>query len=77
MESVMSQNNNESLMDKILSCCGNTSEEWTRGDAIGLTVCFVIAIIGLLVALPLRLSEMQSYSTQNQDSIVVEEAMTK
>ena len=74
----MSQNNNnESLMDKILSCCGNTSEEWTRGDAIGLTVCFVIAIIGLLVVLPLRLSEMQSYSTQDQDSIVVEEAMTK
>ena len=69
--------NNESLMDKILSCCGNTSEEWTRGDAIGLTVCFIIASIGLLVAIPLRLSEMQSYSTHSQDSIVVEEVLTK
>ena len=69
--------NNESLMDKILSCCGNTSEEWTRGDAIGLTVCFIIAIIGLLVAIPLRLSEMQSYSTHSQDRIVVEEVLTK
>ena len=69
--------NNESFMDKILSCCGNTSEEWTRGDAIGLTVCFIIAIIGLLVAIPLRMSEMQSYSNQSQDSVVVEEALTK
>ena len=69
--------NNESLMDKILSCCGNTSEEWTRGDAIGLTVCFIIAIIGLLVAIPLRMSEMPSYSVQDQGSIVVEEDFTK
>ena len=69
--------NNESLMDKILSCCGNTSEEWTRGDAIGLTVCLVIAIISLLGALPLRMSEMPSYSTQDQNSIVVEEDLTK
>ena len=73
----MNQNNNESLMDKILSCCGNTSEEWTRGDTIGFTVCLVIAIIGLLGALPLRVSEMQSYSTHSQDSVVVEEALTK
>ena len=69
--------NNESLMDKILSCCGNTSEEWTRGDTIGFTVCLVIAIISLLGALPLRMSEMQSYSNQSQDSIVVEEDFTK
>ena len=69
--------NNESLMDKILSCCGNTSEEWTRGDAIGMTVCFVIAIIGLLVAIPLRMTEMQSFSTHSQNSVVVEEALTK
>lgn len=69
--------NNESLMDKILSCCGNTSEEWTRGDTIGFTVCLVIAIISLLGALPLRMSEMQSYSNQSQDSVVVEEALTK
>ena len=69
--------NNESLMDKILSCCGNTSEEWTRGDTIGFTVCLVIAIISLLGALPLRMSEMQSYSTQDQNSIVVEEDFTK
>ena len=73
----MNQNNNESLMDKILSCCGNTSEEWTRGDTIGFTVCLVIAIISLLAALPLRLSEMPSYSIQDQGSVVVEEAMTK
>ena len=73
----MNQNNNESLMDKILSCCGNTSEEWTRGDTIGFTVCLVLAIICLLGALPLRMSEMQSYSIQDQGSIVVEEAMTK
>ena len=73
----MSQNNNESLMDKILSCCGNTSEEWTRGDTIGFTVCLVIAIISLLGALPLRMSEMPSYSTQDQNSIVVEEDFTK
>ena len=73
----MNQNNNESLMDKILSCCGNTSEEWTRGDTIGFTVCLVIAIISLLGALPLRMSEMPSYSTQDQDSIVVEEDLTK
>lgn len=73
----MSQNNNESLMDKILSCCGNTSEEWTRGDTIGFTVCLVIAIISLLGALPLRMSEMPSYSTQDQNSIVVEEDLTK
>ena len=73
----MSQNNNESLMDKILSCCGNTSEEWTRGDTIGFTVCLVIAIICLLGALPLRMSEMPSYSTQDQNSIVVEEGLTK
>ena len=72
----MNQNNNESLMDKILSCCGNTSEEWTRGDTIGFTVCLVIAIISLLGALPLRMSEMPSYSTQDQGSIVVEEALT-
>ena len=69
--------NNESLMDKILSCCGNTSEEWTRGDTIGFTVCLVIAIISLLGALPLRMSEMQSYSNQSQDSAVVEEDFTK
>lgn len=69
--------NNESLMDKILSCCGNTSEEWTRGDTIGFTVCLVIAIISLLGALPLRMSEMPSYSTQDQNSIVVEEDLTK
>ena len=69
--------NNESLMDKILSCCGNTSEEWTRGDTIGFTVCLVIAIISLLGALPLRMSEMQSYSNQSQGSIVVEEDFTK
>lgn len=69
--------NNESLMDKILSCCGNTSEEWTRGDTIGFTVCLVIAIISLLGALPLRMSEMPSYSTQDQNSIVVEEDFTK
>ena len=69
--------NNESLMDKILSCCGNTSEEWTRGDTIGFTVCLVIAIISLLGALPLRMSEMPSYSTQDQNSIVVEEDRTK
>ena len=69
--------NNESLMDKILSCCGNTSEEWTRGDTIGFTVCLVIAIISLLGALPSRMSEMQSYSNQSQDSVVVEEALTK
>lgn len=73
----MNQNNNESLMDKILSCCGNTSEEWTRGDTIGFTVCLVIAIISLLGALPLRMSEMPSYSVQDQGSIVVEEALTK
>ena len=73
----MNQNNNESLMDKILSCCGNTSEEWTRGDTIGFTVCLVIAIISLLGALPLRMSEMPSYSTQDQNSVVVEEALTK
>lgn len=73
----MNQNNNESLMDKILSCCGNTSEEWTRGDTIGFTVCLVIALISLLGALPLRMSEMPSYSLQDQGSIVVEEAMTK
>lgn len=73
----MDQNNNESLMDKILSCCGNTSEEWTRGDTIGFTVCLVIAIICLLGALPLRMSEMPSYSTQDQNSIVVEEDFTK
>ena len=73
----MNQNNNESLMDKILSCCGNTSEEWTRGDTIGFTVCLVIAIISLLGALPLRMSEMPSSSIQDQGSIVVEEALTK
>lgn len=73
----MSQNNNESLMDKILSCCGNTSEEWTHGDAVGLTVCLVIAIIGMLIVLPIRMSEIQSYSTQSQDSIVAEEGMAK
>ena len=73
----MNQNNNESLMDTILSCCGNTSEEWTRGDTIGFTVCLVIAIISLLGALPLRMSEMPSYSTQDQNSIVVEEDFTK
>ena len=73
----MNQNNNESLMDKILSCCGNTSEEWTRGDTIGFTVCLVIAIISLLGALPLRMSEMPSYSVQDQGSIVVEEDLTK
>ena len=69
--------NNESLMDKILSCCGNTSEEWTRGDTIGFTVCLVIAIISLLGALPSRMSEMPSYSIQDHGSIVVEEALTK
>lgn len=73
----MNQNNNESLMDKILSCCGNTSEEWTRGDTIGFTVCLVIAIISLLGALPLRMSEVPSYSIQDQGSIVVEEGITK
>ena len=73
----MNQNNNESLMDKILSCCGNTSEEWTRGDTIGFTVCLVIAIISLLGALPLRVSEMPSYSIQDHGSVVVEEALTK
>ena len=73
----MNQNNNESLMDKILSCCGNTSEEWTRGDTIGFTVCLIIAIISLLGALPLRMSEIPSYSTQDQNSIVVEEDLTK
>ena len=73
----MNQNNNESLMDKILSCCGNTSEEWTRGDTIGFTVCLVIAIISLLGALPLRMSEMPSYSVQDQGSIVVEEDFAK
>lgn len=73
----MNQNNNESLMDKILSCCGNTSEEWTRGDTIGFTVCLVIAIISLLGALPLRMSEVPSYSTQDHGSIVVEEDITK
>lgn len=69
--------NNESLMDKILSCCGNTSEEWTRGDTIGFTVCLVIAMISLLVALPSRMSEMPSDSIQDQGSIVVEEDFTK
>lgn len=69
--------NNESLMDKILSCCGNTSEEWTRGDTIGFTVCLVIAIISLLGALPSRMSEMPSYNVQDQGSIVVEEDFTK
>lgn len=69
--------NNESLMDKILSCCGNTSEEWTRGDTIGFTVCLVIAIICLLGALPSRMSEMPSDSIQDQGSIVVEEDFTK
>ena len=73
----MNQNNNESLMDKILSCCGNTSEEWTRGDTIGFTVCLVIAIICLLGALPSRMSEMQSHSTHSQDNVVVEEGLTK
>ena len=73
----MNQNNNESLMDKILSCCGNTSEEWTRGDTIGFTVCLVIAIICLLGALPSRMSEVPSYSIQDHGSIVVEEARTK
>ena len=73
----MNQNNNESLMDKILSCCGNTSEEWTRGDTIGFTVCLVIAIICLLGALPSRMSEMPSYSIQDHGSIVVEEDLTK
>ena len=70
----MNQNNNESLMDKILSCCGNTSEEWTRGDTIGFTVCLVIAIITLLGALALR---MPSFSIQYHGSIVVEEDFTK
>lgn len=69
--------NNESLMDKILSCCGNTSEEWTRGDTIGFTVCLVLAIICLLGALPLRMSEVPSYSIQDHGSIVVEEDLTK
>lgn len=69
--------NNESLTDKILSCCGNTSEEWTRGDTIGFTVCLVLAIICLLGALPSRMSEMPSYSLQDQGGIVVEEALTK
>lgn len=69
--------NNESLMDKILSCCGNTSEEWTRGDTIGFTVCLVLAIICLLGALPLRMSEASSYSIQDHGSIVVEEGLTK
>lgn len=73
----MNQNNNESLMDKILSCCGNTSEEWTRGDTIGFTVCLVLAIICLFGALPSRMSEMPSSSIQDQGSIVVEEALTK
>lgn len=73
----MNQNNNESLMDKILSCCGNTSEEWTRGDTIGFTVCLVLAIICLLGALPLRVSEMPSYSIQDHGGIVVEEGLTK
>ena len=73
----MSQNYNESLLDKILSCCGNTSEEWTRGDAIGLTVCLVIAIIGMLIVLPIRMSEIQSYSNHIQDSIVAEEGIEK
>ena len=73
----MNQNNNESLMDKILSCCGNTSEEWTRGDTIGFTVCLVLAIICLLGALPLRMSEAPSYSIQDHGSIVVEEGLTK
>lgn len=73
----MNQNNNESLMDKILSCCGNTSEEWTRGDTIGFTVCLVIAIICLLGALPLSTSEVPSYSIQDQGGIVVEEDFTK
>lgn len=73
----MNQNNNESLMDKILSCCGNTSEEWTRGDTIGFTVCLVIALIGLLGALPLRVSEMPSYNIHDQGSIVVEQDLTK
>lgn len=73
----MNQNNNESLMDKILSCCGNTSEEWTRGDTIGFTVCLVIALIGLFGALPLRVSEMPPYSIQDQGSIVVEQDLTK
>lgn len=73
----MNQNNNESLMDKILSCCGNTSEEWTRGDTIGFTVCLVIAIVCLLGALPLRMSEMPSSSIQDQGSIVAEENLTK
>lgn len=73
----MNQNNNESLMDKILSCCGNTSEEWTRGDTIGFTVCLVIALIGLLGTLPLHMSEMHSYSIQDHGSIVVEEGLTK
>lgn len=73
----MNQNNNESLMDKILSCCGNTSEEWTRGDTIGFTVCLVIAMICLLGALPSRISEMPPYSIQDQNSIVVEENLTK
>ena len=73
----MNQNNNESLMDKILSCCGNTSEEWTRGDTIGFTVCLVLAIICLFGALPLRMSEMPSYSIQDHGSIVVEEGLTK
>lgn len=73
----MNQNNNESLMDKILSCCGNTSEEWTRGDTIGFTVCLVLAIICLLGALPLPTSEVPSYSIQDHGGIVVEEDFTK
>ena len=73
----MNQNNNESLMDKILSCCGNTSEEWTRGDTIGFTVCLVLAIICLLGALPLRMYEGPSYSIQDHGNIVVEEGLTK
>lgn len=54
------------VKDCILSCCGNTSEEWTRGDAIGLSVCFVIAIIGLLIVVPMRVSEMSDNSESSQ-----------
>lgn len=54
------------LKDCILSCCGNTSEEWTRGDAIGLSVCFIIAIIGLLIVVPMRVSEMSDNSDSSQ-----------
>ncbi len=46
------------IKDFILSCCGNTSDEWTRGDTIGTSICLIVAIVGFLVIAPMRISEI-------------------